>query len=167
MKKGFTVVELIVSFSLAAVIILFLTQIIIGLNKMKQNSGVKTEIMNKQSMISNYINKKLLDKTLASLSSCGENCVNFNYEDGTSDRFEMNYNDNILIFGDFKTNLPENTFFQKVSFDTIHGNKIGSGNNALLQIIIPISNSNIKDEKFDVKIIYPYDDRIYETNLQI
>ncbi len=166
MKKGFTVVELIVSFSLAAVIVMFLTQIIIGLNKMKQNSGVKTEILNKQSVISNYINKRLLDKTLISLSSCGEDCVNFNYDDNTTDRFEMNYITNILMFGDLKANLPEDTSFQRVIFDTIHTNRIGTGNDTLLKITIPIANKRFQNEDFNVEIIYPYNSSVYSNNLQ-
>ena len=69
MKKGFTVVELIVSFSLVMVIVIFLFQIIISLKNLSTNSGVKTELLNKQSLISNEINKKLNNNEIISLQN--------------------------------------------------------------------------------------------------
>ena len=79
MKKGFTVVELIVSFSLVMVIVIFLFQIVISLKNLYTNSGVKTELLNKQSLISNEINKKLSSNEIISLTKCGAYCVEFLY----------------------------------------------------------------------------------------
>ena len=91
MKKGFTVVELIVSFSLVMVIAIFLFQIVIGLKNLYTNSGLKTELLNKQSLISNEINKKLTTKGISTLSKCGSYCVEFLYSDGTSDKMTIDY----------------------------------------------------------------------------
>ena len=57
-RNGFTVVELIVSFSLTLVIAVFLFQIIINLKNLYTNSVIKTELVNMQSLISREINSK-------------------------------------------------------------------------------------------------------------
>ena len=161
MKKGFTVVELITSLSLVAIIAIFLTQIIINLNKMYQNSAIKTEVMNKQALISNYINKQLNEKEIASLSNCGTNCLKFNYTDSSSDEFKIDYNNNVLTFGSFKTNLPKNTSFKKVNFDVVYESSIREyGNNAILKITIPIFNDKLKKDNFDAVIYYQFDTRV-------
>ena len=51
-NNGFTVVELIVSFSLTLVITVFLFQIVINLKNLYTNSVIKTELVNIQSLVS-------------------------------------------------------------------------------------------------------------------
>lgn len=157
MKKGFTVVELIVSFSLTAVIATFLIQLVLSLNNIYKTSGVKTEIMNKQSLISNHINKTLSEKSISSLTSCGNYCLKFNYNDYTSDTFTIDYANNILTFGSYSTNLPENTSFKNVNVDIVYGATIDSNsNNAILNIVIPIYNDEFKNDNFSVNVAYQF-----------
>jgi len=156
MKKGFTVVELVVTFSVTVVIATFLLQLILSLNNIYLSSGVKTEIMNKQSLISNQINKTLTEKSVRSLTSCGNYCLKFNYTDYTSDVFTIDYATNVLSFGDYSTNLPEDTYFKNVSVDIVYAATVDeTDNNAILNIKIPIKNDNIKDD-FYVNVAYQY-----------
>ena len=99
-NKGFTIVELIVSFSLTIVICTLLLQIILSLKSLYDNGGTKTEILNKQSLISNQINKKFNENNISSLTSCGENCININYTDNTSDtlKIDNSFLVNTLVF---------------------------------------------------------------------
>ena len=157
MKKGFTVVELIITFSLAVVIATFLLQLVLSLNNLYQNSGIKTEILNKQFVISNKINKTLNEKELMSLTSCGNNCLNFNYSDNTKDIFKVDYSNNILQFGNLTTTLPSNTYFKNVNIDIIYSTTIDyDSNNAILNISIPIYNEKLNNEDFNVNIVYQY-----------
>lgn len=156
-KKAFTLVELIVSFSLAVVICIFLLQLILSLKTLYDNSGVKTEILNKQSLISNQINNTFNSKTISSLSNCGEACINVNYTDNTKDILKIDYNTNTLQFGNFYTTLPENTYFKNASVDIIYSGVVdNNSNDALLSIIIPIENERIKKEKFGLNIVYQF-----------
>lgn len=157
MKKGFTVVELIITFSLTVVIATFLLQLILTLNNLYQNSGVKTELLNKQFIISNKINKTLNEKELVSLTSCGNNCLNFNYKDSTKDVFKIDYSNNILQFGNFTTTLPNDTYFKNVNIDIIYSTTIDyNSNNAILNINIPIHNDKLNNEDFNVNIAYQF-----------
>lgn len=156
MKKGFTVVELVVTISITAIIATFLLQLILSLNNIYLSSGIKTEIMNKQSLITNQINKKLIDKSLDSLTSCGNYCIKFNYIDNTNDIFKIDYTNNILTFGSFSTNLPADTYFKNVSVDIIYAATIDTTDkNAILNIKIPIKNDKIKDD-FYINVVYQY-----------
>jgi len=164
MKKGFTVVELVVTFSVTIVIATFLLQLILSLNNIYLSSGIKTEIMNKQSLISNQINKTLTEKSISSLTSCGNYCLKFNYSDYTSDVFTIDYATNILSFGDYSTNLPEDTYFKNVSVDIVYAATIDEDDdNAILNIKIPIKNDDIKDD-FYVNVAYQFNTN--DTNIE-
>ena len=164
-KKGFTLVELIVSFSLTVVISIFLIQLILSLKSLYDNSGIKTEILNKQSLISNQINKTFNKKKISSLSSCGENCININYIDNTTDILKIDYTTNTLQFGSFYSMLPSNTYFKPANVDIIYSGVVDkSSNDALLNINIPIENKDIKNEEFKINIIYQFNSN--ETNIE-
>lgn len=157
-KKGFTVVELIVSFSLTIVITVFLVQIVLALNNLYNSSGVKTELLTKQSLISSQINDKLNEKTISSLTSCGSYCLKFNYNDGTNDILKVDYSNNIIEFGQFTTDLPEDSYFKDVKVDVVYGATIdNTKNNAILNIVIPIYSDKL-DENFGVNIAYQFNE---------
>ena len=161
MKKGFTVVELIVSFSLVMVIVIFLFQIVISLKNLYTNSGVKTELLNKQSLISNEINKKLNNNEIISLTKCGPYCVEFLYLDNTSDQLIVDYNNNTIQFGNYKTDLPSQSYIRDAKISKANSATLQPYfNNALLIIEIPIYNDNFEDQNFGVKVIYQYNDQL-------
>jgi len=163
-KKGFTVIELIVSISLTLVISVFLVQIVLALDNLYNNSGIKTELLTKQSLISSQINSKLNEKTISSLTSCGSYCLKFNYTDSTNDILKINYSNNTLEFGSFYTKLPEDSYFKDVSIDVVYGATIQNNvNNAMLNISIPILNNDIEGE-FGVNIVYQFNSDI--TNIE-
>lgn len=154
-KKGFTVVELIVSFSLVVTIFVFLMQIIMLLRTTYDKAVIKTELLNKESLISNYINNRL-NKGVSTINSCGNNCLRFIYDDLDSDIFSINYADNTLRFGDYQTNLPNNTKFNNVSVDIVYSPTYNvDANNAMLKIAIPIYNDTL-NETLPINIVYQF-----------
>ena len=58
MKKGFTVVELIASFTLAIIIAVLMFQVVLIIKGIFTNSGLKTQLLNKQALISDNIYRK-------------------------------------------------------------------------------------------------------------
>ena len=74
-KKGFTVVELIVSFTLAMTISVFLFQIVINLKNLYTNSTIKTELINIQSLVSRQMNENF-KKGIISVDECGDQVIN-------------------------------------------------------------------------------------------
>lgn len=164
-KKGFTLVELIISFSLAVVICIFLLQLILSLKTLYDNSGVKTEILNKQSLISNQINKTFTSKSISSLSNCGENCIKVNYTDKTNDILKIDYNTNTLQFGNFHTTLPKNTYFKTPIIDIVYSGVVDNeSNDALLYINIPIESKDLKKEEFKINVVYQFNSS--NTNIE-
>lgn len=152
-KKGLTVVELIVSFTLTFVILIFLTQIILNLTKIYTNDGIKTEILNKQALISDSINSAFLEKKLNGITSCGDNCYTFSYLNDTNTNI-LKIEDNILTFGKTVIEL-DNASYGNISLDVVYTPTIQTNiNNGIFILTIPI-NSEI-DYNFDIKVIYQF-----------
>ncbi len=165
MKKGFTVIELIVSFSLVLVIVMFLFQIVIHLKNLYTISNLKTELLNKQSIISNQINKKFSNKTIVSLSKCGSYCVDFLYEDGSNSTLTIDYDNNTIEFENYKTNLPDGSYIKNAKVSIVKAAIFkDNNNNSLLIIEIPIYNDKIKNQDYIIKTIYQFNDKIYNLS---
>lgn len=161
MKKGFTVVELIVSFSLVMVIVIFLFQIVISMKNLYTNSDLKTELLNIQSLVSNEINKKITKNEILSLNKCGSYCVEFVYQDNTSDMLILDYDNHTIQFGSYKTILPDDSYIKDAKINRVNAATFKeSANNAILIIDIPIYNDNLKNKNFGIKVIYQYNDNI-------
>lgn len=157
-KKGMTVVELIVSFSLVMTIVVFLIQIIINLTGIYNNNDEKTQLLNKQSLISDNINTAFMDKQLVQISTCTEqakNCYVFYYANGENDTLKVN--DNVLQFGKFTSEL-KNVKYGDIKLDVVYTPTVTpdeyNPNNSIFILTIPI-NSDI-DYNFDVKVVYQF-----------
>lgn len=166
MKKGFTVIELIVSFSLVMVIVIFLFQIVIGLRNLYVNSGLKTELLNIQSLLSKEINKKMANNNLVSVLKCGSYCLNFVYSNGESDKLQIDYNKNTLQFGNYKAILPNNSYLGNANVSyAFAGTFLEDVDNTMILISIPIYSENFKDENFEIKVVYQYNSNLNEIYL--
>lgn len=157
-KKGFTVVELVVSFALTAVVIIFLFNMIFGLKDLYINAVIKTELLNKQTIITQRINKELVSKKLDNLYKCGVNCLLFGYDDNTYTRLEIDTEDKTFTFGDFTTSLVKNSSFGEITIET----KTTPGVEAdlidtFLILRVPVYYNLFDDENYGVEIIYQYD----------
>lgn len=165
-KKGATVVELIVSFALVMVISIFLFQLVISVKELYDNSVIKTELLNKQSLISNQLNLALNKKEISSISKCGLYCLYFNYSDGKTDRLSIDLTNNTLEFGTYKTDLPSDSYFANPNIAISYAATFNSyADNAMVIIDIPIYNDKIKDQNFGVNIIYQYNSNITDLTI--
>lgn len=166
MKKGFTVVELIVSFSLTMVIVVFLFQIVISLKNMYTANSLKTELLNKQAIISDKINSSFNKKTITSVTKCGSYCLNFVYNDNTSEILKIDYNENSFQFGSYKTILPDNSYISNPSIDIVYsGTFLENSNNSILVINIPIYNEFLKNQNYGINVLYQYNSNEYDLYL--
>lgn len=165
-NKGVTIVELVVSMSLLIVIATFLFQIIISLKEIYNSSGIKTELLNKQAIISKMINEDFLEKKVEMALKCSssDNCLAFYFKDGTRKtlQFEKRKDNNpaYLIYGDYKAELASNSDFGNYSIETktITSN-IGLTNDSILKIDIPITHPSLKNQTFGINIVYQYNSR--------
>ena len=164
-KKGFTVVELIVSFTLAMTISVFLFQIVINLKNLYTNSTIKTELINIQSLVSRQMNENF-KKGIISVDECGDRCYEFFYIDDTSDKLILS--DDSIEFGNYKSKLPKNSYIRNETINISSSTTFSdSFDDSLLIINVPIYNENFKDEVYNIKIVYPYNSNENDLNFDI
>lgn len=157
MKKGFTTVELIVTFALSLTIAIFLFQIILFLKNLYTSYGLKTELLNKQSLLSYKINDEFNNKKINTITKCGSYCLNFLYIDDSISQLYIDVDNKTITFNDEKTNFPDGTFFKDIDINVYISPVFDEHkNDSLVMIDIPVYNDSLKDENFGIKTVYQY-----------
>lgn len=146
-NKGFTLVEVIVSFALTMIVVLFLFQLIITLKNTYNNDFITSDLVLKQSSISQMINKDLMVSNLGEVISIDNelinNCYNINFQYG---RRNLCYNkeSNTISYNDYEFELIKNSKIGEVSV---------LASNGILFIDIGVTYPDI-DNNFDIKVAY-------------
>lgn len=146
-KKGFTVVELMTTFALIAVISILLIRLTITLKEIYVNGDMKTALLTKQGNMTDKINKDLKENTLVGLTSCGINCVNFEYATDTK-VLKINKDKKILSYGNYSIKLGDGGYFGTVDISNYESD-IGS----IINLNIPIYHKLVKGN-FGININY-------------
>lgn len=165
--QGFTVIELLVSFTLTALVMTFLFEVVISLKNLYHKTEVQTELISKQSLISRLINEDFANKKISKIERCNgkSNCYNiYYYKDET-----MNVNNtetitlsiessNVIRYGDNAyIKLDDNSRFGTISFmldgEPYSGNISFTDAQSVMSITIPITNTTL-DKDFDVYAVY-------------
>ena len=163
-NKGFTLVELIASFALALTMMFFLFQIVITVRDLYVSSGVKTELLIRQSNLLKKIGTELNEKALTAVTSCGDDCYQFTYADGVTKELSVNRSTNVVSYDDYQIKVGEGSTIGDyvISTQTIDGVAVGK-KNSILTIQIPITNKVNLGRDFGINLVYQYDSRT--TNL--
>ena len=158
-NKGFTVIELIVSFGLTMLVVSLLLQMLLSLKEIYVTSGVKSQLLTKQTIISSKINSDMESKDIKIALKCGANCVNFIFEDDTSSKLIIDRANNMFSYGEYTTKLVPGSVFGNVdiSAETLLGVSANT-EDSFIKINVPISHPQLKDD-FGVHIMYQYDSR--------
>ena len=157
-KRGFTVIELIVSFALTTLVVGLLFQMLLSLKEVYVASGFKSQMVNKQTLISSKINQDLNNKTLKIALKCGDNCLNFIFEDGTNKKLIVDDKNSIFSYGDYSTKLVNGSWFGDfyIRNEKIMGLDATSNYDSVIEIKIPIGHS-LLEEDYGINMIYQYD----------
>ena len=158
-KKGFTVLELIVSFTLSTIIGTFLLQICIILKNLVTDVTVRTNIVNAQAIITERMQDDFLSMDARVALKCGKNCIRFIFADYSEKVFKIE-NNNIFKWGDYTLKLKNGSKFDNVKIEIDKKIESSFFDNSILTINIPTSNEILEDEIFDIKIVIPYNDEI-------
>lgn len=162
-KKGLTIVELIVSFSLAVTIGFFLFKITIIIKDLYTNNYIKTNIISKQNVITERMYDDFLYNDVKVVLKCGTNCTRFIFSDNTEKLFLIE--NNTFKWGDFTLKLTDGSTFNNVVINNRKDLANNEYNNSLLSIKINIKNPALKDE-FITNIVVPYNkENVYMDNL--
>lgn len=159
-NKGFTVVEIIVSFVLTSIIVLLLFELIIILKELYVTAGIKSQLLTKQTIMSEKINSDLNTKKIIIANRCGTTCINFVFDDSSTSRLEIDRKNNTFSYGDYKTELIAGSQFGniKVSTNSVVGVATGR-NNSIVTITIPIIHSLLEQQEYGINVVYQYDNR--------
>lgn len=152
MKKnqGFTLIELAVTFCLVATISILLFQIIAGVKELYIQGDVKTTLLNRQAIMTRKIYDELSSNVVTKVTSCGDACLRFTYDDGTS--------------GDFMVDTQKQRItFHGYNIDLGTGSKLGTyavsntvfGPNGIIDFQIPITHK-LTEGDYGIHIVYTY-----------
>lgn len=154
-NKGFTIVEMLVSFVLSMIIVMILFELIINLKELYQMSGLKTELLNKQNLMIDKIYTDLTKKKVTMISSCGNECVTFTFSDGNAKNLAVDSNNGTVAYDNYTIKLNNDSYFSRISINEV-GITTNVGNNRIFSINIPIYNQKFKNDNFGINIVYIY-----------
>ena len=152
-NKGLSVVELIVSFVLCILVFIFIIQVVSSIEELYINLGIKTELLNKQSLISEELNNKFEANKTMLIKNCGEDCLVFFYKDNTSEKMQLDRTQNNFIFGEDVYNFNGLGFVDSLSVTV---NDDHAYNHGILTISLNIKNSIFDNGKYVIKALYQY-----------
>ena len=152
-NKGLSVVELIVSFVLCILVFVFIIQVVSSVEELYINLGIKTELLNKQSLISEQINNKFVDNKTILIKNCGDDCLTFFYKDNTFEKMRIDKKQNNFIFGEDVYNFNGLGFVDSL---TVTVNDDMTYNQGILTINLNVKNSIFDNGKYIIKALYQY-----------
>ncbi len=144
-NKGFSIIELIVSFSICIIVVVVLFQIVVVLKEVYEKSSVKTVLLNKQNIIVNLIYEDILDKGLNSVASCGDYCITFKFTNNTSKNLSYSEPNKSISYGDYNNPVISGSTINKAVIFT---------NNEVISVYMPISHKLFSNSDFGIHIVH-------------
>lgn len=173
-KKGFTIIELGMSFCIVSAIAIVLFQLVVSIKDLYLAGNVKTTLLNKQGIMTKRINDDLVAYDLKKINSCGISCLEFSYAEKneteivkTSKLMIDPYNVSIS-YDDYTIELEMGSSFKQtvVDYTKVVDEGITDNNNTILQIKIPVQNKLV-DGDFGLNLIIQYNDQVTEVNNEL
>ena len=165
-NKGFTIVELITSFAMASIVMVFLFTIVMFLKNNFIAKSVKTDLLIKQSLLSKELNKDFRNNRLLSYNTCGNKCFECHFVDGENKQLVVSENGDLITYGDYTYELTNSSYAgainTNVEYFSVDSNLVNDG---ILVIEIPIKNKKYPDEDFGIKVIYQFNSKIYNISI--
>lgn len=152
MKKGFTVIELIVSFVLVSAISVILFELIFTLKELYISGDIKTTLLNRQGIMTKKIYDDLNEDTLQEIKSCGVSCLIFKYQDEEK-KLLVDVAANTLTYGNYTMKLIDGSYFDQLSFKIDNSDSILNLKEFTLNI--PIKSRFLNDD-FGIRIVKLY-----------
>ena len=169
-NKGFTVVELLASFALTMVIVVFLFEILIELKDLYYEAGLKTEVIHKQSMLVDKMRRQLDTSELVGIDCGGDTCT-FKFADINPVDLTIDADGNIIKYGDDVIKFPEEVRFEQYNMSTCSlkndkpDNDLGliegtNAKNCYITLKILVTSPKL-DKTYPINVVYPY---VYDPN---
>lgn len=157
-RRGFTVVELTVSFSLTLVIVLILFQIVLNLKELYVKDGLKTELLIKQGLMTKKVAESFEEQKIKIAAKCdtGDNCLSFTFEDNSVKTLSFDKTSNTFHYGDYTTKLVSGSSYGKVKITNETFLNVEQGKkDSMITIDIPVTHPLVKGD-YGVRVVYLY-----------
>ena len=169
-KKGFTLVEVLVSLALVSTIAIFLFQIIFIIRDIYAEKNIKSEIYIESSNISNVINKDIYNKDkdgiyIKNINKVSNDELYITYSDGTKNNIVIDRSNNTITYGNYTVSILDVAKIGNIelyyNYETTETNK-----NGICYIKIPITHDDYKND-FGIVITYRYDSSKTKINGEV
>ncbi|MBP3766473.1 MAG: prepilin-type N-terminal cleavage/methylation domain-containing protein [Bacilli bacterium] len=156
-NKGFTLIEVAVSFTLVATISIVLLQLVLSLKEVYLSGDVKTTLLNKQGIMTKYIYDDLNNKELVSITTCGLSCLTFRYGEGTVKNLLVDPGNKTIKYGDYTLQIDNSSYFGNLSVEYDEtSSALTTGDDSVISINIPVISKLLDNENFGFNIIKTY-----------
>lgn len=156
-NKGLTLIELITTFALSAVIIVLLINVVVSIRNVYSKVSIKSDLYIAQSNLSNALNSKLHDDQLDSYSTCTDSIFCYNFTLVNGEILKLVVEETKITVGNQVYNLTGKT---KVVNPTLSPEYIELkeeySRNNILVLKIPIINELYPNIDFGVNLVYLY-----------
>lgn len=151
-NKGFTVVELLASFILTMIIVVFLFEIVLELRNLYLNESVKTASINENALVVNAIHNNLNGKIVTGSNCTGTKCT-ITHNEGS---LVISVSGKTVTVGSQKFEYPEKANLQSVSLTKVGPVNTGAaGINSYFKISYVINSADLDDD-INFNYVYPY-----------
>ena len=155
-NRGFTLVELITTFALSAVIIVLLINIIVVIRNIYSKTDLKTELYINQGNLSNLMNKKINKNNLVFYETCTDEEFCYKFVLSNEENLTLSVSDDTIKFGSLVYKIKEGTKIENPSVTKEYIPGISDSNDSFLIIRIPIKSDIYPGEDFGINLVYPY-----------
>ena len=126
------------------------------------SSGIKTELLNKQYLMTNKIYTDLNEKKAINIENCNNPlvCIQFTFQDGTVKKLQVDETNKTITYDDYTIKLNNESYFKTMDISTYSS----ASNNKIFNANIPIYNDLFKNTDFGINIVYPYNDTEVTNN---
>jgi len=155
-KKGFTLVELIVSFALSIVVVIYIFNVVLMIKDLYITKGIKTNLLLKQSEIATMIEDSFLEKELTLFTVSNEE-VEFLYDDLSTKILTYNKEENYIEFDNKRVYLETGAEIGNFSFkdDVIVEKVTDQSYNSILSLKLPVVHNYIEGD-YGINIVHLY-----------
>lgn len=166
-NKGFTVIELAVSFCLVSAIAILLFQVVLSLKDLYISGTIKTTMLNRQGIMTKKINDELEEKKLNRVESCGISCLRFTYIDNSTADLLVDPYLETITFDNYTIKLTEGSSFGTLKTEIYSPSPATSTDkNSVMKISIPITNK-FADGDYGIYVVYGYNNNTVYGGISI
>ncbi|MFA5602695.1 MAG: hypothetical protein WDA21_03050 [Bacilli bacterium] len=164
-NKGFTVYELLISFTFLALISYSMLSMILNIKDKSYLTGLEFDMKTFKNAVSIKIENDLTTKTIQSITTCGDYCISILYDNEEAKQFSIDISNKTISYGTENYKLPTDSYFgESMSVSTQTIAEVSSGRkNSLLIFYIPIEHYEAKGD-FGLNLIYQYDNNEYDLS---